>query len=191
MALPSAPPRLVTDRLVLRALVPDDVDAIHGYARRAEVSRFLTWPPHESLEDTRAFFRRAAEEGPRRGRLTWAIARRDDEHRLIGTATLDTRPDPDLFAHQDPIPLIGYVLDPDHTGLGYATEAVRAVVRWAFDAMGLGILGARCDPKNKGSRRVLEKNGFAPDGFTPKAAERAPSEEVVLYVRRRDADANR
>ena len=49
------------------------------------------------------------------------------------------------------------------------TEAVRAVVRFGFDRMGLDLISATCYPDNPGSRRVLEKCGFQYEGTLQRA----------------------
>ncbi len=60
---------------------------------------------------------------------------------------------------------LGYFVDERHCGLGLATEAVRLTVRFAFGAAGLGQLQAAVMPRNKPSKRVLEKAGFRRQGI--------------------------
>jgi RimJ/RimL family protein N-acetyltransferase len=55
----------------------------------------------------------------------------------------------------------GYALERKHWGKGYATEAMRELVRVAFEVLELPSLFARVQPDNLGSVRVLEKVGFA------------------------------
>lgn len=59
---------------------------------------------------------------------------------------------------------IGYGIDPEFTGNGYTTEAVRAMTQWAFSQEGVTFVEAETDPENKASQRILEKCGFSPDG---------------------------
>ena len=59
---------------------------------------------------------------------------------------------------------IGYGLPPEHWGKGYATEAVRAAVKWAFNQPGVKHIEAETDQNNKASQRVLEKSGFVSTG---------------------------
>lgn len=58
---------------------------------------------------------------------------------------------------------LGYAIDRDHNGRGLATEAVRATVEHAWE-IGLHRVQANVIPRNTGSRRVLEKNGFRQEG---------------------------
>ena len=55
---------------------------------------------------------------------------------------------------------IGYVLNPEHAGKGYATEAGSALLRLGFDELGLHRITGRLDARNTASARVLEKLGL-------------------------------
>lgn len=57
-------------------------------------------------------------------------------------------------------PEIGYIIHPDFSGKGYATEAVRAVVDMALHHRGLAAVIADVDPRNEASLRLLERLGF-------------------------------
>lgn len=59
---------------------------------------------------------------------------------------------------------IGYWVGQPYAGKGYATAAVRAMIRFAFDRLHLHRLEAACLPSNEASRRVLEKSGFTLEG---------------------------
>ena len=55
---------------------------------------------------------------------------------------------------------VGYMMNRDHNGQGYMTEAVRLVVDYAFGELKLHRIEAGVMPHNGGSIRVLEKEGF-------------------------------
>ena len=59
---------------------------------------------------------------------------------------------------------IGYGVLPEYEGKGYTTEAVRAMVQWAFEDARVEYVEAETEPGNKASQRVLEKNVFFPCG---------------------------
>jgi RimJ/RimL family protein N-acetyltransferase len=65
---------------------------------------------------------------------------------------------------------IGYSILREHRGQGVATEAVRSLVREAFEAATLRKLRAYCVPENVPSRHVLESNGFSYEGLLPHGA---------------------
>jgi [ribosomal protein S5]-alanine N-acetyltransferase len=60
--------------------------------------------------------------------------------------------------------MIGYYMDERQNGKGYMTEAVRLIVKYAFEELGLHRVEAGVMPRNIGSVRVLEKGGFAIEG---------------------------
>lgn len=55
---------------------------------------------------------------------------------------------------------IGYVINPDHQGRGYATEACRVLLRLGFDELGLHRITARVDRRNEPSAHVLRRLGM-------------------------------
>ena len=59
---------------------------------------------------------------------------------------------------------IGYGIAEDRQGCGYATEAVKAAVTWAFQQNTINCVTAEADKDNTASIRVLEKSGFEPTG---------------------------
>ncbi|WP_409175321.1 GNAT family N-acetyltransferase [Brevibacillus fortis] len=63
---------------------------------------------------------------------------------------------------------IGYFLDKEHNGKGYMTEAVKLVVAYAFETLGLHRLEAGVMPHNIGSIKVLLKAGFHKEGIAKK-----------------------
>src|SRR5688572_12842556 len=110
----SPPSSLDTLRLRLRLPRLDDAEAIWAdYARDPEVSRYMTWRPHTSIEDTRAFLTGVVESWQTGvGERSWAIERREDG-RLLGT--IGSR-----LHHGS---CLGYVLARPFWGKGYMTEA--------------------------------------------------------------------
>jgi ribosomal-protein-alanine N-acetyltransferase len=61
----------------------------------------------------------------------------------------------------------GYVLASAHWGRGYASEAFKAVLAYAFRELDLNRVEADIDPRNTASARVLERLGFRQEGFMP------------------------
>ena len=145
------PPIMESDRLVLRRPTEADAPAVfEAYARDPAVSRYLTWTPHREVEGTRGYLRQC-EVGWQRGTLlTWLITMREDG-RVIGA--IDMR----FEGHRAEM---GYVLARAAWGRGYATEAARAMMRWARTLPELNRVWAVCDVDNPASARVLEKIGM-------------------------------
>ena len=151
---------LTTERLILRSFREDDVQALYDYSKDEPVGRNAGWKPHESLQESDDILHLVFLDQP----SVWAIERRSDG-RLIGSIGLIT----DCARQYGSARSLGYALGVGYWGRGYMTEAVRAVVRFGFDRMGLDLISATCYPDNPGSRRVLEKCGFQYEGTLQRA----------------------
>lgn len=149
-----APLLLETERLVLTVPAAADADDIfERYAGDADVTRYVGWPRHRSVADTKAFLEFSAAEWERAPAGPYLIRSRSDG-RLLGSTGLGfDRPDE---------PSTGYVLAKDAWGRGYATEALRAMVDVCRD-LDVPRMYALCHPEHYASRRVLEKCGFSRD----------------------------
>jgi ribosomal-protein-alanine N-acetyltransferase len=89
--------------------------------------------------------------------LTWLLELKSS-HKVIGEIVLyDIR----LKKQAD----IGYRLNKNYWGCGYAAEAGQAVIKLAFEALNLVRLQIRCFKSNPGSVRVAEKLGFSKEGL--------------------------
>ena len=88
------PNEITTDRLVLRFPTMEDAgDIFASYATDPEVTRYLTWRPHESIEETRTFLRQSIEAVASGTDLSW-MARSRSEGQLVGTVALLTEGPP-------------------------------------------------------------------------------------------------
>ena len=147
----TAPERIETERLLIRRPTLADADAVFSrYSSDAEVTRFMGWSRHRSVDDTRAFLEFSEAEWRERPAGPYLIESRQ-EGRLLGSTG---------FGFETPYRAeTGYVLARDAWGRGYATEAVRAMVALA-PSLGIRRLQALCHPDNRPSWRVLEKCGF-------------------------------
>ncbi|WP_269868048.1 GNAT family N-acetyltransferase [Paenibacillus caseinilyticus] len=85
---------------------------------------------------------------------------------------------------------VGYTLDKAHNGKGYMTEAVRLLVKHAFEVLGLQRIDAGVMPHNTGSIRVLEKAGFRQEGLARKNVEinGVRQDHLMLGIVREPAD---
>ena len=85
----------------------------------------------------------------------WLIVRKDGK--CIGNLSFKGVP-------EEGIAELGYGIEEEYRGLGYATEAVETILAWAFDQPGVTSVAAETEAGNAASRRVLEKCGFLPAG---------------------------
>ena len=154
MDLPVAPDLpLRTERLVLRAFRPDDVDALLPIHGDAEAVRHVPYGPRDRDQVVEVLQRkvgstRLAAEGDL---LELAAVLPDGT--LVGDLLLALR----SVEHETLE--VGYIFSAAHGGRGYATEAVRALLDLAFGGLGARRVTARVDARNTASRRLLERLG--------------------------------
>ncbi|WP_141012497.1 GNAT family N-acetyltransferase [Nocardioides sambongensis] len=161
LAAPPLPVR--TARLVLRPLRPADIHDL-GYYRDPEVCRFLPFPPTDQEGLRARLDRLGAGTAPSRPGDALHLAA-DLDGRVIGDVML--RLGSRLTDHDPPaVAEIGWVFSPDVAGLGYATEAARAVVDLAFSHYPLHRVSAQLDPRNTASVRLCERLGLRHEAHT-------------------------
>jgi RimJ/RimL family protein N-acetyltransferase len=150
---------LLTERLRIRQFQADDTVAVHDYASDPEVVRYNTFGPN-SEEQTESYIEDMVTLAKThfRGHFEWAVALKESET-LIGSCSLVMgKPDPRQGE-------IGFVLNRNYWGHGYATEAAGAVLKHGFTDHGLHRIFARCQVENQRSIRVLERLGMRREGF--------------------------
>ena len=151
------PQQLVTRRLRLRPPRAEDAEAIfRRYAGDGEVTRYLSWPTHTDVEETRAFLR-YAEEGWEEGSNLPYLVERIDDGVLLGSTG--------LIVESPGCCSTGYVLARDAWGQGYATESLAAMIELAFAQPRVTRVYALCDAEHGASARVMEKCGMEREGL--------------------------
>ena len=144
-------PTLETARLILRPFRLDDAEAMFaGWTGDDEVTKYLTWPTHRSVEDTKALLARWVAEYERPERLNFAIELKEEGNKLIGGI--------DVVHYVDGVPVIGYNLSRAYWNRGYMTEACRRLLDYLF-SQGYAEVRIAAMVENVGSRRVIEKCG--------------------------------
>ena len=155
--------QIITERLRLREFAPEDWRAVLDYQRDPRYLRYYPWTDRTE-NDARDFVQMFLDwqaERPRR-RFQLVIERRCDR-RLIGNCGIRRNFDNDHEAE------IGYELNPDCWGHGYATEAAAAMAQFGFDHLGLQRITSWCIGENAASSRVLERLGFRIEQRLPRA----------------------
>lgn len=153
----SSIPELECPRLILRKMTRNDAADMFEYAKSEEVTRFLLWSPHESVEYTEEYLQYVQTQY-RDGKLyDWAVVLKA-ENKMIGTCGF-THIDLDNSCGE-----IGYVINPAYRGHGYADEAVKRVIEFGFEKIDLNRIEARYIVGNEASRRVMEKCGMRFEG---------------------------
>ena len=139
-----------TERLLLRPWKSEDLEDLYAYSQCDEVGSMAGWRPHTSrAEAEKALAEYMTQE------LHWALVDKENG-RVIGAVKLNPDPNRGRFYAK----AISFVLSPSHWGRGLMTEAVRAVIGYAFRELGIDLLSAFHYEGNQRSRRVIEKCGF-------------------------------
>ncbi len=153
MSLPA--PTLTTDRLRLRPFEDTDASGLFALHSDAVVLRYWdspAWSEPARAERFIAACRQMAEEG------TGARLAVESDGTFLGWCSV-SRWNPEFRSAA-----LGYCYNEAAWGHGYGTEAARALLGWAFDAMDLNRVQAEADTRNAASGRVLEKLGFVREG---------------------------
>jgi RimJ/RimL family protein N-acetyltransferase len=150
--------RVETARLRLRLFTPDDLERLCELTSDPEVMRYIGYGHTFSREETRANLDKIMEGFRRRGYGRWALERRDTGT-LIGYCGFSTM-NPEVGVE------VAYLLAREEWGKGYALEAGRATLRYAFETLGLDSVAGITLHGNRRSRTVLERLGmkFISDG---------------------------
>ena len=149
-------PQLRGRRLCLRGPTDADTDDLFALFSDPEVMRYWSRAPMRERAEAEGLIGEILEAFERRELINWVIAGHDD--RVIGTCTL-FRFDPRHRRAE-----VGYALRSDQWGRGYAAEAVTLAIDWALQALDLHRIEADIDPRNDGSRKLLERLGFRSEG---------------------------
>jgi RimJ/RimL family protein N-acetyltransferase len=150
---------LHTERLTLRPATAGDAEATWRFRRLGSVNEWLTGCPAD-LDGYRELFSEPA----RLATTVVVTLGHDPADPVIGDCML--RRD-DAWAQldvadqaRDAQAELGWVLDPAHTGHGYATEAVRELLRHCFQDLGVRRVTANCFLDNATSWRLMERVGM-------------------------------
>jgi RimJ/RimL family protein N-acetyltransferase len=151
---------LETARLRLRRFGPEDAPVFAAYRSDPAVARYQSWTAPVPPESAAALVRKFAGGDPGQpGWFQYAVELKADGC-LVG--------DVGVNLHENRMQAeLGFTLASQRQRQGYATEAVRAVMRDLFERRGLRRLSAECDARNLDSVRLLERVGFQNEGRRP------------------------
>jgi ribosomal-protein-alanine N-acetyltransferase len=158
-------PRLETSRLILTLPASRDAEAVLAYASRNR-DHLKPWSPPEApgaytLEGAHhrvQGIQRDFQAG--RGVAFWFRKKDSPNGPFVGAANLSN-----IILGAFRACYLGYHLDVDHVRQGYMTEALRAVIRYAFEELELHRIMANFMPENERSGNVLKGLGFSVEGY--------------------------
>lgn len=144
---------LHTDRLILRPWRQADLDDLYAYASVDGVGQMAGWKPHESKEESQRILDRFISH-----KRTFAL---EYQGKVIGSLGIEKYNEKHFPEFADKkCREIGYVLSKEYWGQGLMPEAVKGVIRYLFEEVGLDVIFCGHFLWNKQSHRVQEKCGF-------------------------------
>lgn len=153
--------KIETKRLILRQYKKSDFDDYYEFASNPEVMLASGSKPVKSYTDRQSFERAMLDED------CFAIVLKA-ENKVIGQIKYQD----DIHRYKVNSVSIGYELSKPYWGNGYMPEALRAMVKNAFENKGVEVIGISHFTINDKSRRVIEKCGFKHEASIPKAYKR-------------------
>ncbi|MCW3085080.1 MAG: family N-acetyltransferase [Bacteroidetes bacterium] len=149
---------LETKRLVLRQLRQEDATDLFAIRSDERTLQFLDKDPDASVDATLAFINRVHDSFLDNDAMPWVIALKSND-KVIGMINFWNIQKAHYRSE------IGYILHPDHWNMGIMSEALEIVLDFGFSTLKFHSVEANVNPKNAGSIKVLEKQGFVKEAY--------------------------
>ena len=156
--------QLETDRLILRRFAVNDAESFFfNWASDDEVTRYLTWPTHQSTAVSRGYMEYCVKGYDDPAFYQWGIELKDT-HELIGNISVVKVID-EIGSLE-----FGWVIGKKYWGNGYTAEAGLKLIDFFFDQVGANRICAGHDVNNPNSGRVMQKIGMKFEGILRQSA---------------------
>jgi RimJ/RimL family protein N-acetyltransferase len=154
------PPDIIeTPRLHLRKPLLEDAAAVFdAYGQDPDVTKYLCWRPHKSIDDALTAMLNRLSAWERHTDYSWVITPNGQPATILGM--ISATPERHAWRY-----ILGYVLGREYWKKGIMTEAVKGVVRTLFQDPDVFRVWAVVDLENVASARVLEKSGMRCEGI--------------------------
>ena len=151
--------RIETERLILRRFtLKDAVYMYYNWASDPEVTKYLTWPAHTSLKVTRDLLEEWVPRYADGGYFNWVIEYKETGKPIGNISVVKLNENTEAAD-------IGYCMGRAYWGKGLMPEALKAVVEYLFDVVGLNRIAACHDVNNPNSGKVMKKAGMRWEGI--------------------------
>lgn len=151
-------PTIETDRLLLRSPHVADAAELFLLRNNDEVMKYIEKARPKTVEESGAMIEKILEEVEKGNAIHWAITQKGNDQ-LIGSISYH-RIDKEHYRAE-----IGYLLHPGYWKKGLTLDAIKAVVHFGFEKMGLHSIEANINPDNNASRQLLLKAGFIREAY--------------------------
>ena len=146
-------PVLETERLVLRNLTKEDKYDLFEIRSNPTTMQYIPRPIAKTVDDVSQLIDIILGYTATNERINWAVTEKGND-KLIGFIGYPN------FKHESLRAEIGYMLNPNYTGKGIAYEALKAIIDYGFNTIGLHSIEAIIRTENKASVKLIEKAGF-------------------------------
>jgi len=151
--------KIETERLILRRFTVDDADSMFtNWASDNEICKYMRWTRHENKEETKKKISRWVASYSKKSFYQWAITLKGNDE-PIGAIGLFVVNEFDLCGD------VGYCISKKNWGQGIATEALKAVLNFAFEIVGFNRIETYHSINNPASGRVMQKSGMVFEGL--------------------------
>jgi [ribosomal protein S5]-alanine N-acetyltransferase len=151
-------PVLTTERLVLRSINENDIQAFYDLRSNEIAMTYIDRPRVNSIEDIKAMYNKIKLAELEMASIIWAITFKNMDH-LIGTIGYYN------ISKENHRGEIGYMLLPQYFRQGIMQEAIKAVLDMGFNQFQFHSIEANINPANEASAKLLEKNNFIKEAY--------------------------
>lgn len=152
--------RIETPRLILRmAEIADAEPMFRNWASDSEVTKFLTWPTYQSVDDAYGILNLWIRDYDNPGFYQWMIVLKEHTEPIGSISVVQLRDD---IAQAE----IGYCIGRQWWHKGIMTEALMAIIQFLFTEVGVNRIEAKHDTNNPHSGGVMKKCGMKYEGIS-------------------------
>jgi ribosomal-protein-alanine N-acetyltransferase len=154
---------LETKRLVLRRFIMDDAESMFTHwANNDEVTKYLVWPSHADIHVTKNVLEQWVRAYEKTDFYQWAIVLKEINE-PIGSISVVEQRDEIKMVH------IGYCIGKKWWNKGITSEALKALVKFFFEDVGVNRIESKHDSRNRNSGKVMAKCGMRYEGLSRQA----------------------
>ncbi|MCY9549601.1 GNAT family N-acetyltransferase [Lysinibacillus xylanilyticus] len=151
-------PNLETDRLILREITHDDAQGIFSCFSNPDVLRYYGQDPLETIEQATGLIKFFAKSFEEKKGIRWGIEVKGEKG-LIGSIGFNS------WSPKHKRAEIGYEIHPDYWRKGYMSEAIKEILSFGSQTLGLTRIGAVVFIENQASNNLLSNMGFEREGI--------------------------